>query len=190
MRESTQNQNLLDTVEPPKDDDEKQALEDEMGFGYRNAIGEIMFLMVTCRPGIAYPTVKLNKFCNNPAREHYIAVKNIYRYLRETVDDGIIYWRKTLLQHESSPPSPKPRIFHQLCDKPGNQSELLQGSVDGDWATDLEQRTSISGIVFYLSGGAVHYKTKIQEEVANSSTEAELVAANEAGKWSNIYVQY
>lgn len=91
MRESTHYQNLLDTAIPLKDDEEKEALEKEMGFGYRNAIGEIMFLMVTCRPDISYATIKLSKFCNNPAREHYIAVKNIYRYLREKVDDRIIY---------------------------------------------------------------------------------------------------
>ena len=153
-----------------------------MGFGYRNAIDEIMFLMVTCRPDIAYPTIKLSKFCNNPAREHYIAVTNVYWYLCETVDDGIIYWRKTPLQHESLPPSTIPCSFHQQCDKPENQSELLQCSVDSDWATDIEQRTSISGNMFYLAGGAVYYKTKIQDEVAHSSTEAEVVTANEAWK--------
>ena len=153
-----------------------------MSFGYRNAIGEIMFLMVTCRPDIAYPTIKLSKFCNNPAREHYIAVKNIYRYLRETVGDSIIYWRKVPVTTNSLPPAPVTRIFHQQVDKPNNQNEILQGSVDSGWASDIKERVSISGIVFYLAGGAVHFKTKIQEDVAHSSTEAEFVAANEAGK--------
>ena len=141
-----------------------------------------MFAMVTCRPDIAFSVIKLSKFCNAPAKEHYLAVKNLFRYLRVTIGDGIIYWLRTQLQHQSLPIPPTPKVFHQKCDKPGNDIKNLIGSVDSGCATNFEQRHFISGIVFYLAGGTVYYKTRIQEDVAHSSTEAEFVAANEAGK--------
>ena len=182
MKEGTKYQQLLETVKPPETEQEKSDLEMEMGFSYRVAIGEAMFAMVTCRPDIAFTVIKLSKFCNPPAKEHYLAVKNLFRYLHATKDDGILYWRKTPSQHKSLVISPTPTIFHQKVDKPGNDSNNLIGSVDSDWANDFNERRSISGIVFYLAGGAVHYKTRILEDVAHSSTEAEFVAANEAGK--------
>ena len=121
MNEGTRYQQLLDTAEAPKTDQEKEALEQEMGFSYRVAIGEAMFAMVTCRPDIAFSVIKLSKFCNAPAREHYLAVKNLFRYLRATIDVGITYWRKRPLSHSSLSPSIAPTLFHQQCDKPGNK---------------------------------------------------------------------
>ena len=59
-----------------------------MGFNYRNALGEALFAMITCRPHITLPITKLSKFANNPAREHYQALKNVFRYLRETIENG------------------------------------------------------------------------------------------------------
>ena len=58
----------------------------------------------------------------------------------------------------------------------------MQGSVDSDWATDAATRKSISGIVFYFAGAAIHYKTKFQNIVSHSSTEAEFIAACDAAK--------
>ena len=65
---------------------------------------------------------------------------------------------------------------------PPNSSTKLQGSVDSDWATNAETRKSITGIVFYFAGAAIHYKTKFQHAVSHSSTEAEFIAACDAGK--------
>ena len=101
MKESTNYQQLLDMAKPPQTEEGKQHLEEEMGFSYHVAIGEAMFAMVTCRPDIAFSVIKLSKFCNAPAREHYLAVKNLFRYLRATIDDGIIYWQKSSLKHPS-----------------------------------------------------------------------------------------
>lgn len=64
-----------------------------MGFNYRNALGEALFAMITCRPDILFPIIKLSKFVNNLAQVNYQALKNVLSYLRETMDDGLIYWR-------------------------------------------------------------------------------------------------
>ena len=60
--------------------------------------------------------------------------------------------------------------------------------VDSDWAGDTKHRKSVTGIVLKLAGGAILYKSKCQETIALSSTEAEFAAACEAGK-SILYVR-
>lgn len=59
----------------------------------------------------------------------------------------------------------------------GNDQRGLIGYSDADWATDLDNRKSTSGYIFTMYGGAVNWRSKRQEVVALSSTEAELVSA-------------
>jgi hypothetical protein len=56
------------------------------------------------------------------------------------------------------------------------------GYVDSDWATDTSHYKSISGIAMLYAGGTIGYKCKYQDTIAHSSTEAEFVAACDAGK--------
>ena len=79
-------------------------------------------------------------------------------------------------------PSEIPKTFHQKSEHPNNTSNKLQGSDDSDWVTDAETRKLISGIVFYFARAAIHYKTKFQNIVSHSSTEAEFIAVCDAAK--------
>jgi len=45
-----------------------------------------------------------------------------------------------------------------------------------------KKRTSMTGMVLVLSGGAIGYKSKLQSIIAHSSTEAEFVAACDTAK--------
>ena len=58
----------------------------------------------------------------------------------------------------------------------------MEGFVDADWAEDVANRKSTTGYVFKLNGGAVSWGSRRQQLVTFSSTEAEYVAAGEAGK--------
>ena len=49
-------------------------------------------------------------------------------------------------------------------------------------AGDLNSRKSTFGCLFTFVGGAVSWQSKLQNCVALSTTEAEYIAANEAGK--------
>ena len=63
-----------------------------------------------------------------------------------------------------------------------NDIHTLASAVDSDHAGDMVHRKSVTGIIAKLAGGAVLYKTAYQPTIAYSSTEAEFVAACEAGK--------
>ena len=60
--------------------------------------------------------------------------------------------------------------------------------VDSDWAGDTSHKKSVTGMVLKIANGTILYKTKYQDTVALSSTEAEFAATCEAGK-SILYVR-
>jgi len=55
-----------------------------MNFNYRQALGELLYTMVSCRLDIPISVTKLSQYSQNPAEIHYVLVKNIFRYLRST----------------------------------------------------------------------------------------------------------
>ena len=101
----------------------------------------------------------------NPGKDHWEAVKWIFRYLRGS---------------------------SKLCLTFGDSKPILEGYVDADWAGDLDGRKSTSGYLFTFVGGAVSWQSRLQKCVALSTTEAEYIAANEAGKemlWLKRFLQ-
>ena len=90
------------------------------------------------------------------------------------------------------PEGPLPNVYsdnYQTMDniKPENAT-TLQAMVDSDWAGDTNHRKSISGIILSIAGGCILYKTKYQDTLALSTTEAEFTAACDAGK-AILYVR-
>lgn len=175
----------LETTTGPTDAAEQKRLQQEMGFSYRAAIGELIYALITCRPDVSFPVIKMSQYSTCPARCHYIAVKNIFRYLLATIDDGLTYWRTKQCPHLPDVDHPKPvtphHEWHSNLDT-GFQVSPLFGMVDSDWASDRTHRKSVTGFAFIYAGAAVIYKTRFQTTVAMSSTEAEFVAASDAGK--------
>ncbi|RVW47730.1 Retrovirus-related Pol polyprotein from transposon TNT 1-94 [Vitis vinifera] len=56
------------------------------------------------------------------------------------------------------------------------------GYVDADFAGDIDSRKSTTGFVFTLGGTTISWTSNLQKIVTLSTTEAEYVAATEAGK--------
>jgi len=184
MRADSESLRKLELSKGPDDPSEAQALEQEMGFSYRQAIGELIFAMTVGRIDISYPIIKLSQYSAQPSKAHYQAVKQIFIYLNATREHGLTYWRPAPnLNHPyAEPPTPisAPSTLHGFPET--HDAKNLHGYVDSDWGSDRQHRRSISGIVFMLAGAAIFYKTRYQPTVALSSTEAEFAAAADAGK--------
>jgi hypothetical protein len=116
-----------------------------------------MYLSVTCRPDISYAVSVYSRFNNNPGRQHWEGVKNIFRYLKGTSTLGITYGNNK---------------YVPVCDR----NRLIAFS-DSDWGGCLDSRKSVSGYAIILNGGPVQWKSKAQSIIAVSSTEAEYIAA-------------
>ena len=182
--EQTFNQRM-ETASPPTNDKLKIELQNEMGLNYRQAIGELIYLMVTCRPDISFPLIKLSQYSSNPAAEHYEAVKQILRYIKTTRDDGIYFWRTNPRDDLPNLPLPQQNSNDtHIVDGTTriDSAETIHGLVDSDWGGDSNHRRSITGIIIKYAGGTIYFKTKFQETIAMSSTEAEFTAACDAGK--------
>ena len=134
-----------------------QEEEDMRRVPYASAVGSLMYAMLCTRPDICYAVGIVSRYQSNPGKEHWIAVKHILKYLRRTKNYMLIY--------------------------SGGDLKPI-GSTDSDFQSDRDSRKSTSGSVFSLGGGAVIWRSIKQSSIADSTMEAEYIAACEAAKES------
>ncbi|SGY28692.1 BQ5605_C085g13002 [Microbotryum silenes-dioicae] len=130
---------------------------------YLQAIGSLLYISLGTRPDIAFAVSYLARFANNPGHRHWIAVKHIFRYLRATYRDELVYARG------------EARITGVV------------GYSDANWGACVDTSISTMGYVFYIAGSAVSWSSKRQSRVADSTTDAEYLALSHAGK-EGIYL--
>ena len=190
MQSSSQHQAQLETIPThtinPKD---QQNYQNQAGFSYRAAIGELIYALITARPDISYCTTKLAQYSANPQPCHYTAVKQVFAYLNATIHHGLIYWRNTPRDDlpDLEPDMPISNMDHRIIISPVPVSHLT-AYTDSDWGSDRTHRRSVTGTLLMYSGATILYKTRYQPAVALSSTEAEFVAASDTGK-SILYIR-
>ncbi|KAK8686134.1 hypothetical protein V6N13_125161 [Hibiscus sabdariffa] len=123
---------------------------------YASAFGSIMYSMICTRPDLSYALSMTSRFQANPGEGHWVAVKNILKYLRRTKDVFLVY---------------------------GGEEQLsIKGYTDSSFQTNKDDSRSQSGFVFYLNGGDVSWKSSKQDTIVDSTTEAEYIAASEVAK--------
>ncbi|XP_073152137.1 secreted RxLR effector protein 161-like [Henckelia pumila] len=102
---------------------------------YSNAVGSIMYMIVSTRPDISYALGLVSRFMSKPSREHWQAVRWLLRYLKGTTKLKLKYSKSNT-----------------------NMCEVI-GYCDSDYASDLDKRRSISGYVFTVGGNVVSWKS-------------------------------
>lgn len=145
----------LSTADAPSTAAERTEMEK---FPYINAVGALMYLATSTRPDIAFTVSKLARFNSNPGKTHWAAVKHLFQYLKGTMDLKLTY----------GPDS--------------SSSELFSTYSDADYGMDTDTGCSTSGYIVCIGTEAVNWSSKLQPIVTLSTTEAEYVAAVEAGK--------
>ncbi|KAJ9547978.1 hypothetical protein OSB04_020521 [Centaurea solstitialis] len=122
---------------------------------YASAIGSIMYAMLCTRPDVAYSVSVTSRYQQNPGEPQWVAVKNILKYLRRTKDMFLVFG--------------------------GSEDEIsVKGYSDASFQTDKDDFRSQSGYVFTLNGGTISWKSSKQDTIADSTTEAEYIAASDA----------
>ena len=169
---------------PPEGTAAHQVLETQSKFNYRNVLGELMYVYITCRPDIGYAITTLSKFSSGPSAFHYKLLRGLAKYLRSTITWGIRFNRPTPLNLDILEDSvPYPELLNSKDDFPVDVNRpVLQAFVDAAFGNDLTRRRSTTGLVFTFCGGAIIYRSKTQTLTAGSSTEAEFIAAVTAAK--------
>ena len=117
----------LSTMQSPSTDKEKEEMEK---IQYASAVGSLMYVMVCTRPDITHVVGVVSRFLSNPEKEHWAAVKWIFRYLRGS---------------------------SKICLCFGDDKPVLVGYTDADMAGDVDSRKSTSGYLITFAGGAVSW---------------------------------
>nr|GEY14154.1 retrotransposon protein putative Ty1-copia subclass [Tanacetum cinerariifolium] len=110
---------------------------------YASAVGSIMYAVRCTRPDAAFAQNMTCRFQQNLDEEHWTAVKNILKYLRNTKDMFLVYG--------------------------GNMERELRVScyTDAGYLTDADNLKSQTGYVFVLNGGVVDWKKDLLEKSRN-----------------------
>jgi hypothetical protein len=119
---------------------------------YQHVVGQLMYAMIGTRADICFAVGVLSRFSSNPSSEHLTAVKRVVRYIKPTINYGIVFGTKV------------------------DSSDKLLGYGDSDWAGDPGTARSTSGYLFTVFGGGVSWRSVLQKTVAQSSTEGEYLA--------------
>ncbi|KAK8593626.1 hypothetical protein V6N12_045702 [Hibiscus sabdariffa] len=123
---------------------------------YASAIGSIIYAMICTRPDLSYALSMTSRYQAILGEGHWIAVKNILKYLRRTKDVFLVYR--------------------------GEEELGIMGYTDTSFQTDKDDSRSQSDFIFCLNGGAVSWKSSKQDTIAYSTTYAKYVATNEVAK--------
>lgn len=127
---------------------------------YGSAVGSLLYIATATRPDIAYTVSNLCRFISDPGPQHWRAVQHLFKYLQGTKDLKLVY-------------------------RPNGDSELFTTFTDSDHAGNVDSSRSTGGYLVRIGSGAVSWSSRLQTLVAQSTTEAEYIAAVELARRSS-----
>lgn len=123
---------------------------------YQSKVGSLNYLVDYTRPDIAFAVGYTARYASNPDQSHMDAVDQILAYVSGTRQLGLCFT---------------------------NQGETrLIGFVDSDFANCEDSRKSTTGYVFLFAGAPISWSSKRQSTIAQSTMDAEYIAASEAAR--------
>ena len=146
----------LSKAQGPQNEEERLSMQ---AVPYSEAVGSLLYLARGTRPDIAYSVAFLSRFVANPGRAHWQAVKHLFRYLQGTKDLRLVYRGNQF-----------------------NAQDVFRTFSDAAHGDSIDTGRSTSGYLLTIGGGAVSWSSRLQSLVAQSTTEAEYIAAVDAGR--------
>jgi hypothetical protein len=111
-------------------------------------IGNLIYI-TTSHPDIMHVVGMVGRYQSTPKQSHLLAVKRIFRYLKETMNYGLWY--------------------------PKNQNFQLSAYSDVDWDNCMDERKNMSGGTFFLGDSLVSWLSKKKGSISLSTTEEEYI---------------
>jgi len=96
---------------------------------------------------ISFATQQLSQFMSKPTHSHLAAAMRVLKYLKGHPRQGLFFPCYSQIQ--------------------------LTSFSDADWGTCIDLRRSITGYCFFIGSSLISWKTKKQNTVSRSSSEAE-----------------
>ncbi|XP_052478925.1 uncharacterized mitochondrial protein AtMg00810-like [Gossypium raimondii] len=111
---------------------------------YRSIVGPLQYLYHT-RPNISYSINKVAQYMQNLIDSHWVVVKRILRYLRGTLDYGLMFTSGKMMN--------------------------LIACTDTDWGSDVDDRRSTSSHCVLLRPNIISWSSKKQKSISRSTVE-------------------
>ncbi len=130
-----------------------------LNFDYRSVTGKLNYLAQTSRPDIMYATHQIAKYSSDPREPHGEAIIYLVRHLMGSKNIGIRFSQNAI------------KGFECYCD----------ADFSGNWnkenpADDLSTEKSRSDWNIFYAGCPIIWASKLQSQVALSTTEAEYIS--------------
>ncbi|KAG6507176.1 hypothetical protein ZIOFF_032517 [Zingiber officinale] len=113
---------------------------------FKSLVGSLRYLTCT-RPDILYAVGLVSRYMEDPTTTHLKIAKRILRYIKGTIDFGLLYSTSNHFK--------------------------LEGYSDSDWGGDIDDRKSTTGFVFFMGDTAFTWMSKKQPIITLSTCEAE-----------------
>jgi hypothetical protein len=139
-----------------------EQLEHNFVQSFHSIIGSLLYAALSTRPDISHAVITLSRFVSNPLKPHWTALKRILQYLKGTAKLGLVFRGKQF------------KTINTL-------SEITLGPMftDANWAGDIDDRKSTTGLVLKINGCTISWKSKKQSVVSVSSAESEYMSLGE-----------
>ena len=117
---------------------------------FMRAVGSILYIAVVMRPDLAFVAHVLARHTAGSAKKHWLAFQHVMRYLQCTSDIGLTF-------------------------NGSGGEDVVDVFSDADFANSAGMK-SVSGIVVWMYGNCVFWRSKRQEIIAGDTTVAEQIA--------------
>jgi hypothetical protein len=145
--------------------DEESVIDKERHALYRTGVGSLLYCTKHSRPEIANAVRELSKCLSAPTEAAFKEMLRVIKYVLDTADLGLKLQPVELIEW------------------------FIKVYSDSDWAGDKDSRKSVSGDMIFVNGVLVGWRSKSQQCISLSSTEAEMYALTEAIKDVPFLVQ-
>ncbi len=136
-----------------------EEIEQMKGYDYLRLLGQLLWVSRCTRFDISHAVSLLARANRAPTRKHYSDLIRVLRYLKGTMDSGIVY-KRLPLEH----PSRNRVTVYADADFARHAGDISSG------------RKSITGLIVLYNGFLVEYVSKAQPTVALNTCEAEYTA--------------
>jgi hypothetical protein len=149
-------------------------------FKYRECIGALQWLATVCRPDLAHSTNVLARAAANPCTNSMSrCARLVLKYLKGTTRVGISYSKEQ--EAEFNAKYTELQNHAENLDKvdPKQVDNAVHTFTDASFGVVYKSLRSISGVVVYLYGTPIAWRSKVQSVFASSTTESEWIALAE-----------
>src|SRR5258706_1916188 len=87
---------------------------------YQQMVGSLIYTVIGTRPDITFTVTRLSQFLTKPTKNHFGAIKHVFRYLKGTHDIKLSF--------------PYSQQQHNASDAHASDALILEGFTDSDFA--------------------------------------------------------